>query len=466
MKKLLAPCLMFLLAVLPGWATPWAIIVNYDLMTIQTVDLSVSPPVVYGPFLAGSLGTLGESLMDVAIAPSGNYALVCNFYGQKIYRIDLTDPRHPGFAGTISTTGLNPEDVAISPDGKFAVITDGNFSNKVGFINLTGFTFSLYALTTPSGTANAVAIANDSSTVIVCDGIFNRIIYGRINLTLTGLISENNLPTGSTPINVSITSPLQGVEDTVLVANYFGKSLNVYRITGPGVVVTGTTSAVTGFNHIPQSISISPNGEKVYTLNSSGSLSVKDTLSWLNINGPGNVTMGTDRVVNLNTNSNNTFFGTEALALFSNGKYAVAVSPSYPANTGRTSLINLSTFQAAMISGVRYDAVGVAILQTVLPPLNCALERRTNNLIFYKEYVNRLTWQANALNRTTIIKYRIYRKTKGDPDTSYALYQEVPASATLMYDDRGLLGNQQYAYRMTAVNSLDEESEWGNEIGN
>ena len=41
------------------------------------------------------------------------------------------------------------------------------------------------------------------------------------------------------------------------------------------------------------------------------------------------------------------------------------------------------------------------------------LQRLENNFIFYKEYVNRLTWTANPENKATIAAIKIYRKAEG-----------------------------------------------------
>jgi hypothetical protein len=94
----------------------------------------------------------------------------------------------------------------------------------------------------------------------------------------------------------------------------------------------------------------------------------------------------------------------------------------------------------------------------VLPPAGAALQRLENNFIFYKEYVNRLTWTANPENLSTITAVRIYRKQKGAGDAGYALLASLAASAT-GYDDKALAQEQLFTYRITSVNSRGAESD-------
>jgi len=93
----------------------------------------------------------------------------------------------------------------------------------------------------------------------------------------------------------------------------------------------------------------------------------------------------------------------------------------------------------------------------VLPPVGAQLERLENDLIFYKEYVNRLSWTANPDNVSTITAFKIYRKQKGAADSAYALLTSLAATAT-SYDDRGLAADQLFTYRITSVNSRGRES--------
>lgn len=103
------------------------------------------------------------------------------------------------------------------------------------------------------------------------------------------------------------------------------------------------------------------------------------------------------------------------------------------------------------------SAVTVTVI-AVYPPTGVKLERLENDLVFSKEYVNRLTWQANPANKTPIAKYRIYRKAKGAADSAYQLREEV-ATSVLELLDRQLTGDQVFTYRITAVNDRGRESQ-------
>jgi hypothetical protein len=78
-------------------------VANHNDCTVRTIDLGTVPPTVYGPFLSGSLGTPGpddtfDKLYDVAVTPDGRYALISNFRGQTLYRVDVSNPTSPSFA--------------------------------------------------------------------------------------------------------------------------------------------------------------------------------------------------------------------------------------------------------------------------------------------------------------------------------------------------------------------------------
>lgn len=261
MKKILCFFLFAALLGSPAFAGPWGIVVNRNSMNINTIDLGQTPPKVYGPFLTGSLGIPNPPfyrLLDVAITPDNNYALISDSGGSKIYRVDISDPTNPVLAGSIALGSFLPVDIAISPNGQFAVISSGMAGQRLVFINLFSFSnYSLYTLTSPNRYASSAAIGNDNSTVILGDNMSSRIIFGRVNATFSGLISEASLYATGYPLNVSI-SP-DGT--TVLVAS-LTLVVNVFKITGPGTVVPGTTTQVTGFRDYPQSIAFSPDGKK------------------------------------------------------------------------------------------------------------------------------------------------------------------------------------------------------------
>ena len=92
------------------------------------------------------------------------------------------------------------------------------------------------------------------------------------------------------------------------------------------------------------------------------------------------------------------------------------------------------------------------------PPLHAALQRLENNLLFFREYVNRLTWEVNPQNTATLSCFRIYRKTASADDVAYAVVAEIAADM-FGCDDRGLGRDERFAYKIVAVDGEGRESE-------
>ncbi|HEX2694329.1 MAG TPA: fibronectin type III domain-containing protein, partial [Acidobacteriota bacterium] len=99
----------------------------------------------------------------------------------------------------------------------------------------------------------------------------------------------------------------------------------------------------------------------------------------------------------------------------------------------------------------------IALAYGVFPPAKVALERLVNNLIFFKEYINRLSWEPNTDNLSRILRYKIYRKVTHDPDSAFGLLAEVDVSSN-GYDDRGLKSGTGFTYRITSVDESGRES--------
>jgi DNA-binding beta-propeller fold protein YncE len=450
----------------PAWADNWAIVVNNQSMSISMIQYNCPGYLfrgysikVYGPFLAGSLGTSG-GFLDVATTPDNKYALVSNYGQRVVYRIDISDPTNPIPAGSLNVSPFAPEDIDISPNGQFAVISGGAGGNQLLFINPSSFSsYSLYALTTPYGNANAVAIGKDNSTIIACDFNRSRIIFGRVNAALSGLVSESILSTDNYPINVSISPD----GSTALVA-ITGGSVCVFRVTGPGTLATGVTPKITGFHDIPQSIAFDVDGSYAYVACNTPSGS-PITFSMLRVNGPGNVSLGKERAGTLYAyGAGGTHYGVDVIVAPCSS-LIIATNPSSSEDPrNRVSAILADSgrpdplYSPGSLDDTQYDAKGIATFSSnVYPPSNVSLSRLTNNYIFYKEYVNRLTWQANPLNLAPIIRYRIYRKNQGAADSTYQQLTEVETS-TLQYDDRGLKKNANYTYGISSINNRGLES--------
>jgi subtilisin family serine protease len=103
-------------------------------------------------------------------------------------------------------------------------------------------------------------------------------------------------------------------------------------------------------------------------------------------------------------------------------------------------------------------ATVVAKFYPVLPASGFALQRLESDLIFSKEYINHLTWQANTANRVIVSGYKLYRKAKGAADGAYQLLQQL-SSTSFSYDDRGLAAAQMYTYKLTTIDSRGRESD-------
>jgi DNA-binding beta-propeller fold protein YncE len=449
MKKLFG--FLFLISFLGSlaFAGPWGIVVNSGQNNINTIDLGVNPPKIYGPFLTGELGIPGTALLDVAVTPDNNYALISCFVGSAVYRVDIKDPTHPVLAGKLATGSFFPEDIAISPNGQFAAISDGSGSNQICIVDLADFSkLNFYTLTTTYGFAQAVAIGNDNLTVILCDVERNRLIYGKVNSTLTGLVSENTVSTDARPLNVTVSPD----GSTVLVASRFNGLISVFQMTPSGSLVPGPNPSIRVFDN-PQSIDFSPDSKKAYVM----SYNYPDAkLSWIQISGPGNASLGGINIASL-FGPGNLYYGVDVLAVAPDGQYAIA-GDNETSTANFAQLINLSNFQVSKVMTNEQAPTGMATFWgAVFPPQNFSISRETNNYIFYKEYINRLSWQAIANPLTPISNYRIYWKDQGAADSSYQLLIEVDDS-TFNVDHRGLKKTNLYTYRITAVDSHGRES--------
>ncbi|MGB8953543.1 MAG: lectin like domain-containing protein [Candidatus Aminicenantales bacterium] len=94
----------------------------------------------------------------------------------------------------------------------------------------------------------------------------------------------------------------------------------------------------------------------------------------------------------------------------------------------------------------------------IYPPENFSLQRLENNLIFSKEYINRLEWTPNPKNVTQIVKYKIFRKKKNQNELYYQLLTEL-AATELSYEDRGLKKTDLYTYGILCVDEWNRESD-------
>ena len=94
----------------------------------------------------------------------------------------------------------------------------------------------------------------------------------------------------------------------------------------------------------------------------------------------------------------------------------------------------------------------------IYPPASLIVGREVNDLVFFKEYVDKLSWAAHPSNTETIAAYRIYRKAEGAGNEAYEFLAEVGAS-DFVYYVRGLTEDSACVYRVTAVSESGREGD-------
>ncbi len=339
-------------------AEPWAVVADQE-AELYTIDLGTTPPTVYGPLLQGELGTAGGQLLDVAVANRGdNYALVSNFGDSKVFRVDLTDPANPVVAAQIDIS-MFAEDITVAPDASWAVVTDGGFSSGLDFINLADNTVATYTLavdpvTTDQRCAAATAISPDGGTVIIIDYFGGQVIYGPVNADRTGLESETAIalpdsgdpPAANRPLNVAVSPDGR----TVLVPVAFNKNIQVFSLTNGVLALTGSVDGLPGN---AQTVVFSPDGTKAYIRTSTADPSADpvpvDQMAWLQVNGPGDVTLGGTGVADLPVATTGQFFGVETLAITPDGTQLLASNPQ-GVNNNQLLLLNTADFSSSLIT--------------------------------------------------------------------------------------------------------------------
>ena len=154
------------------------------------------------------------------------------------------------------------------------------------------------------------------------------------------------------------------------------------------------------------------------------------------------------------------------------------IERGYSANAGDYYVAGRSLGPRTVPSSNRYDGTdsGLSIFDisapaasmtftadihySLFPPQNAAVRRLESDYIFFREYINRLTWSADGRNRTELANFRIYKKPKAGGDGLYTLLAEVPKSALTDYtfEHRALEKDELYVYRIIAVDQNGVES--------
>jgi len=130
---------------------------------------------------------------------------------------------------------------------------------------------------------------------------------------------------------------------------------------------------------------------------------------------------------------------------------------------------SLGGYAALLFDGVHPNSLGYQLLAETwfaalkivkfdppAPPLQPGLETKLDAAETRK--INVVAWQANPLNAMRALKgYVIYRKPAGEADTAFARIGSV-AATVFRYEDAFLDVPTRYAYRVTALSSVSDES--------
>ena len=276
---------------------------------LYTVDAANNT--LYGPFLQGQLGSAGGGLFDVTIAPDGRRAIVSNFGDSKVSLVDTYDPTDLQLIKSLNI-GFFAEDTDITPDGKFALVVDGGFSAKLASINLASGTL-VEEQDLGDMQAQAVAVTPDG-TIVMVDYFGSKVNTATIDSSghvtpgqSYNIATETKDSTVITPRPVNVAVAPDG--QTVLVLTTESDFVTVYKITSPGTLtcmgrVFGLPAIWNNANGnwryfgSQQSAAFNQSGTKAYILtNGRGVLSddtwteLPSTISVLDINGPGNVSL-------------------------------------------------------------------------------------------------------------------------------------------------------------------------------
>jgi hypothetical protein len=397
--------------------------------TLSVIDTRTD--IVYGPFLAGALGSKGGGLFDVAITPDGHTALVSNFGDSKVFFVDFSNPLEPSVVATI-TLPMFAEDIDITKDGRFALVTDGGFSPYVATIDVIQRSLVYTANFSTDGVYSYAVAIGAYNTVVTADYFFGRVnallLDATGQLTVTGeytytqnldgsILSQTNvvaaqqsaavrpiLPAGTSypdtaKANRSVDAPLAGYHtprpvnvaiapdaQTVLVcdvANYSNEdgysgtitktlySVGVYQITGPGEL--SLTGVITNLSRATQSIAFSPSGDKAYLSGNAGPVDPSThsypyaQFSVLEILGPGNVRLEANGVVDYPRQQGSQLFGVDTIAI-ANGK-AYLGHPTLSGITPYLRIINLSDYSVKRLDVPMSVGVVARVIKQIYLPL-------------------------------------------------------------------------------------------------
>ncbi|MFN8533083.1 MAG: hypothetical protein U0556_06020 [Dehalococcoidia bacterium] len=267
---------------------------------------------VTGPFLAN----VGQELLDVAITPDENTALVSAFLSQKLLFVDISDIDHPKLKDSIdfravptTTPSFHPEDIAITPDGRFAVVSDGamascgySIAQGIATINLTTRTLKQYLTLSKPKVVQSVSV--DKYGNVYGGDYCNQKLYV-LTLGSDGTVADtaSEFALDIRPLN-SYVSP----DSRQLFVTGF-KGVEVYQIEGPGKITASAKNLTLG--NI-QSMAFSADGTKGYLADIA---STPDRIIVLDTR-----TLQPLRTISLLSNCAGGYYGTDVTAITPDGK--------------------------------------------------------------------------------------------------------------------------------------------------
>jgi DNA-binding beta-propeller fold protein YncE len=346
---------------------------------LYTVDATTDT--LYGPFLEGQLGEADGGLFDIAVTPNGRTAIVSNFVNSTVYIVDVSNPKAPTLLGSVNMSFF-AEDIAITSDGKYALVADGGFSNYIASINIATRTLvEEENLTDTDAFANGITVAPDGT--VICIDYFQGLLQ-TLTIDNSGFLTIANtyeIPQFSTeefnftdrPVNVAVAPDGQ----TVLLMTTNSPHVTVYQITSLGTLIyIGRVSGLPAIWNSDsenwwgsrQSITFSSDGKKAYVIDNGIYDPVEEgflnnTISVLDINGPGSVTLSAASAATLLYNSTSQLFGVDVLDIAQNKLYVG--NPTVPDGVSFLHVIDLNTFSVTTIPvGPSKDAIvlGVAAI--------------------------------------------------------------------------------------------------------
>ena len=120
------------------------------------------------------------------MVPGGYKALISTFANKKVHVVGLLDPANPVLERSF-TLPFFAEDIAISNNEKLALVTDGDGSSSVAFIDLQKLPLTTFDLGA-GRCAQAVAVGRNN-IALFADYNNGAIHYGKINKMNNGLES-------------------------------------------------------------------------------------------------------------------------------------------------------------------------------------------------------------------------------------------------------------------------------------